>query len=294
MPMLTRATLADELRRLGVPERGLLLVHSSFRALGPVDGGPEAVVGALLDAMGPAGTVMAPTFTTNLIDPYTWPVPPEERERARILADIPYFDPTTSRPHKMGIIAEALWRTPGTLRSAHPVTSWAARGTLAEALLKDQPLDDPEGRDGPVGRAWQRDAWVLLLGVEHDADTTVHLAESLLEMPHLEILPDRYPSRDARGARVWLPVRKTTKCSDGFLGLGPHLDTAGVVRRGPTGACQSQLVRSRDVVRVAANLLRRQPTALLCADPDCVHCPASRRVLAAWRAPTGTPEAPPA
>ncbi len=285
MASSTRASLATQLRALGVTPGALLVVHSSFRALGPVEGGPAAVVGALLDAVGPAGTVMAPTFTTDLIDPYTWPEPPAEEERARLLAAIPYFDPATSRPFKMGVIAETLWRTPGARRSLHPVTSWTAHGPLTEALLGDQPLDDPEGRDGPVGRAWQRDAQVLLLGVEHDANTTVHLAESLLDMPHLEILPDRYPARDERGERVFRPVRKTTKCSDGFLKLTPVVDAAGIARRGQTGECVSQLMRSQDLVRVATQLFRRDPTALLCDDPECVHCPASRRTLAAWTPP---------
>jgi aminoglycoside 3-N-acetyltransferase len=201
------------------------------------------------------------------------------------MAAMPLFDPAASEPHKMGVIAKAVWRAPGARRSVHPVTSWAAVGALADELTRDQPLDDPEGLDGPVGRVYQRDGLVLLVGVEHDADTTIHLAESLLDLPHLYELPDRFLVQDANGVRSWRPVAKTTKCSDGFLAVEPHMTAAGVARRGRVGEAPSELLRSRDVVRVTVRLLEREPTALLCADPECVHCPASRKVLTAWRPP---------
>jgi aminoglycoside N3'-acetyltransferase len=125
----------------------------------------------------------------------------------------------------------------------------------------------------------------MLLGCGHDGDTTIHLAECLLEMPHLLVLPDRYPARGADGEREWRPVRKTTKCSDGFGKIEPHLERRGVIQRGRVGAVDVQVIRSRDIVRVAVDLLCRTPAALLCDDPECIHCPTSRRVLDGWSAP---------
>lgn len=255
-------------------------MHSGFRALGSVDGGPAAVVAALREAA-PGATIAAPTFTTDRIDPYTWPTPPSGEERARLLREIPPFDPQTSPPHKMGAVAAALWRAPGALRSRHPVTSWAAVGPGAEALLRDHDLDDPEGEGGPVGRAWHADGRVLLLGVDHDANTTIHLAESLLDMPHLRELPDRWPV-GAGPEREWRPIAKTTKCSDGFVAAGPHL--ASAARVGRVGEARALLLPSREIVRRMAALLASAPTALLCGDPECVHCPTSARVLASWSA----------
>jgi aminoglycoside 3-N-acetyltransferase len=275
--------LTADLQRLGVKAGGLLVVHSGYRSIGGVEGGPAGVVAALRSAVGDEGTVMAPAFTTDLIDPSTWPVPPGREERARILADMPYYDPHVSVPFKMGAVPVALWRTSGTLRSAHPVTSWAVLGGRAEELTVDHPFEDPEGVDGPVGRAWRADAQVLLLGCGHDANTTIHLAESLLDMPHLRTLPDRCPVRAESGEREWRPVTKTTKCSDGFTKIEPHLERAGVIRRGQVGSAEAQLLRSRDIVRGATELLAREPAALLCDDPECVHCPTSREALRTWR-----------
>lgn len=280
--MHDHASLLADLAPL--PLRGrIVLVHSGYKALGAVRGGPEAVVAALIDAVGPDGTLMAPAFTTDLVDPATWPTPPTAERRDELLRTIPPFDPTSSAPYKMGAVAAALWRTPGAVRSHHPVTSWVALGRDAHALTAEHPLDDPEGPESPIGRAWKRDAVVLLAGVDHDANTTIHLAESLLDMPHLRELPDRYVTVEPDGTRVWRPIAKTTKCSDGFVRIGPHLDPA--TTWGRLGDAAVRGIRSADVVRIARALLVREPTALLCDDPTCVHCPTSARVLAAWRPP---------
>ena len=283
--MHTEHSLVADLQRLGLPRGGVVMAHSGYRPFGPVAGGPEAAARALVRAVGDDGTLLVPTFTTNLVDPYTWPVPPPPAERDRLMAEMPVFDPERSPPHHMGAITAALWRLPGARRSFHPVTSWAALGPRARELTVDHPREDPEGIDGPVGRACRADGWVLLLGVLHDANTTVHLAESLLEMPHLEALPDRYLVVTPEGRREWRPVAKTTKCSDGFVKLEAHLERAGTIRRGLVGDAPTQLLRARDVVRVVAELMTRDPTALLCDDPECVHCPTSRALLRAWTPP---------
>jgi aminoglycoside 3-N-acetyltransferase len=287
--MHTAQSLSADLARLGVPSGTILVLHSGYRPLGPIEGGPAAVVSAVRTVAGEHGTVLAPAFTTQLIDPATWPTPPSPEERERLMAAMPLFDPAHSPPYKMGAIATALWQTPGAMRSNHPVTSWAAIGPAAPALTHDHPLDDPEGLEGPVGRAYRADAWILLLGVGHDANTTIHLGESMLDMPHLYALPDRYPVALPDGSRQWRTVAKTTKCSDGFVRLEPHLQSAGVIRRGKVGDADVQLLRSRDVVRTVVTLLSREPAALLCDDPECVHCPTSRALLRDWH-PTAPPE----
>jgi len=280
----TEDSLVQDLQRI-VPPGGVLVVHSGYRSLGPVEGGPAAVARALVRSVGPQGTVLVPAFTTDLIDPYTWPEPPSEEERARLLETIPCFDPQRSPPHKMGAIVTALWKLPGAVRSQHPVTSWIALGPRAVELTADHPLADPEGRNGPVGLAWQADARILLLGVDHAANTPLHLAESLLDMPHLRALPDRYPAEGPDGRREWRPVEKTTKCSDGFVKVEPHLERAGAITRATVGDAPVQLLRSRDVVRVACELFAHDPCALLCPDPTCVHCPTSRGLLRGWKPP---------
>jgi aminoglycoside 3-N-acetyltransferase len=78
----------------------------------------------------------------------------------------------------MGIVADTFWRLPGVLRSDSP-HAFAARGAHAAAIAKEHPVDVPHGPDSPVGRVHDLGGDVLLLGVGHDSNTTIHLAENL-------------------------------------------------------------------------------------------------------------------
>jgi aminoglycoside 3-N-acetyltransferase len=98
-PPLTRAEVADQLRRLGVREGGVLLVHTSFRAVRPVEGGPLGLIGALRDALGATGTLVMPSWSGH-----------DDRP----------FDPTTSPASPdLGVVADAFWRLPGMRRTLH-------------------------------------------------------------------------------------------------------------------------------------------------------------------------------
>src|SRR2546423_14135148 len=100
---MTRDGLAGALRTLGVRAGAVLLVHTSFRAVRPVDGGPLALIGALRDALGPAGTLVMPTMTDG---------------------ESPY-DPRTTPTSQMGITAELFWRHPAGVGTGPPGGSFA-------------------------------------------------------------------------------------------------------------------------------------------------------------------------
>ena len=103
-PLVTRDTLAGQLRELGVRRGEILLVHSSLKALGWVCGGPVAVVQALLDTLGPDGTLVVPTQTGDLSDPAVWsnpPVPEDWWETIR--ATMPAYDPLVTPSRGVGV-----------------------------------------------------------------------------------------------------------------------------------------------------------------------------------------------
>ena len=151
MSAMASDTIERQLRDLGVRQGGVLLVHTSFRAVGPVEGGPLGLVRALRGALGPAGTLVMPTMTDGAT----------------------VFDPRSTPTHEMGITAELFWRQPGVLRSDHPGGSFAAEGRLGARIVAPQPLSPPHGPDSPVGRVHDLDGQVLLLGVAHSESTTV-------------------------------------------------------------------------------------------------------------------------
>ncbi|MFY1698589.1 aminoglycoside N(3)-acetyltransferase [Solwaraspora sp. WMMA2101] len=254
----TRAALADDLTALGVRRGSVLIVHSSLKALGWVCGGPVAVVQALLDALGPDGTLVVPTHTPDNTDPACWRNPPvPESWWPVIRTHTPGFDPAVTPSRWMGAIAETTRTWPGARRSDHPQVSFAAVGPLAEAVVAGHQLDDMLGEHSPVGAVYRLDGDVLLLGVGHQSNTSLHLAEYRL--------PD--PPRKQEGSAVRTPTgRAWTHWQDvaidesDFDQLGAAFETVSGAAIGKVGAAESRLTRQRPLVDFAVNWLATHRT----------------------------------
>lgn len=154
MSVATQAILTTDLRALGLAEGQVLIVHSSLKSLGYVLGGAQAVVGALIAALGPTGTLVMPAFTPQVSDPRRWkdrPFPEDEIERVRTA--LPGFDIDTT-PTSMGAIAETFRRWPGSIRSDHPQVSVCARGPLASKIVAPHQLAWAQGPGSPFERLY--------------------------------------------------------------------------------------------------------------------------------------------
>jgi aminoglycoside N3'-acetyltransferase len=253
-----REEVAAQLRALGVEEGGTLLVHTSFRAVRPVEGGPRGLIEAIRDALGPRGTLVMPSWTGD---------------------DAVPFDPrTTPASADLGVVADTFWRLPGVVRSDHPF-ALAAAGLLAERVTADPLPLPPHTPESPVGRVHELDGQVLLLGVGHDADTTLHLAELLADVPyrvpkHVTVL------RDGRPARV--EYGENDHCCERFALADGWLRARGLQREGRVGHALARLARSRDVVEVALERLAGDPLVFLHpADAGCDDCDEARASAAA-------------
>jgi aminoglycoside 3-N-acetyltransferase len=241
--------LKGQLRALGVREGGILLVHTSFRAVGPVEGGPLGLVDALGAALGPEGTLVMPAMSDG---------------------EHP-FDPQTTPSSGMGITAELFRTQPGVVRSTHPGGSFSARGPLAERICAPQPLEPPHGKDSPPGRVHELGGQVLLLGVAHDASTTLHVAESIARVPY----SIAHPCVLATGERVL--IRESDHCCRNFNLVDGWLRERGLVREGRVGNATAKLADARDIVAVALPRLERDPLVFLCApERRCEECDAAR------------------
>ena len=250
---MKRAELAEQLRRLGVDSSGVLLVHASFRAVRPAEGGPAGVVDALRRAVGSEGTLVMPSWTGN---------------------DDDVFDPmSTAASPDLGVVADTFWRQPGVLRSGHPF-AFAAAGLHAGAIVHGPIPIPPHAPGSPVGRVYELDGQVLLLGVGHDANTTLHLAEILAGVPYR--LP-KHCTVLREGQAVRLDYEENDHCCARFALADDWLRARGLQREGRVGQAHARLVRAREVVAVALEYLRRDPLVLLHpADARCAECDEAR------------------
>jgi aminoglycoside 3-N-acetyltransferase len=256
-PPPTRRSLGRQLTELGVRPGSVLLVHSSVKAIGWVVGGALAVVQALLDALGPDGTLVVPTHTPENSDPAGWSNPPVPQSWWPVIREhMPGFDPAVTPSRWMGTVPELVRRWPGALRSDHPQVSFAAIGPAAVSIVGGHAVDDMLGESSPVGRIYAADGDVLLLGAGHGSNSSLHLAEYRL--------PE--PIRGRQGAAVldpatgegrWLWWDDVAVDEGDFLALGDALDATGRVRIGPVGAAVGRLMRQRDAVDFAIDWMRQ-------------------------------------
>jgi aminoglycoside 3-N-acetyltransferase len=236
---LGRDEVVDQLRALGVEEGGVLLVHTSFRAVRPVAGGPRGLIEALRAALGPGGTLVMPSWTGQ--------------------DDVPFDPAATDASEDLGVVADTFWRMPGVARSDHPF-AFAATGPRAAEIVADPLRLPPHVPASPVGRVHDLDGQVLLLGVNHDADTTLHLAELLAGVPyrqrkHITVLRDGHPVRVEYG--------ENDHCGERFTLADGWLRERGLQSEGLVGHARARLFRARDVVRVTREHLAGDPLLFL-------------------------------
>ena len=177
------------------------MVHCRMSALGHVVGGAETLVRALLDALGPGGTLVAYTGWQD--------APPDDinaldgEEKRAYLEEQPVYDPRVAlsrRDH--GRVPELLRTWPGALHSGHPEAGVAAVGVLAGEIIASHPRDDAYGAGTPYARLVELGGQVAMLGAPLDTVTLVHHAEAIAEVPDKRRVAYRYPVFEG-GERVW-------------------------------------------------------------------------------------------
>jgi len=175
---VTPDRITADLRALGVEAGDVLLVHSSLSVVGWVPGGAHGVVEGLRDAVGPDGTLVVPTHSTQLMDPASFSNPPvPESWYEPIRATKPAYRPDVTPTRGMGAIPECLRDYGDAVRSDHPHYSFAALGADAEAITATHRLETGLGEASPLGAVYERGGSVLVLGCDPGRNTSLHLAE---------------------------------------------------------------------------------------------------------------------
>lgn len=247
--LATILTLAADFLALGVQEEMVLVVHASMNALGAeVNGGAAAVILALEQVLGDEGTLVMPTHTGDMSDPARWenpPVPAEWWDEMR--RTMPPFDVDLTPTYYMGVIAETFRKQAGVIRSNHPNVSFAAWGKHARQITAPHPLFPFFGANSPLGRAYALDGWVLLLGVRHNRNSSLHLAEQQANIPP-KLIPYGAPIL-VNGERQWVTWEDIDWDDSDFEALAADFAReTGLQREGKVANADALLVPLRPLI----------------------------------------------
>ena len=231
---VTKADILLGLKSLGIKPGDRVMVHSSLSSLGYVKDGADAVVDALLEAVGPEGTIMMPSFNHG-------------REEI--------FDIKKS-PSYSGLITETLRKRAGTSRSLHPTHPYIACGRDAARLVQGHENGLTFGRNSPLGKLALEGGYVLLLGVTHRSNTTRHIGETLAKAPCIGYRKRIYKMRAPDGtiikgrSMLW----RSAPCPITGDMLEENLRRKGALREGHIGESKLQLMLAENIVQMMLKL----------------------------------------
>lgn len=160
-----KTSISADLETLNIPRDATVLVHSSFKSLGGVDGGPLTVIEALSSYFEP-GLLVMPT--------HTW---------AKVNGDAPVFD-VENTSSNVGILGEMFRKQPGVIRTLHPTHSLAVKGKGAQEFASgEENSGTPTTREGCYGKLYDANGYVIFLGVPLTKNTIIHGAEEWADIP---------------------------------------------------------------------------------------------------------------
>ena len=247
-----RSRLVKELNALGLEPGMTVIVHTALSKVGWVPGGAQGVIAALFDVLGSAGTLVMPAHSGNFSDPANWQAPAVPKNWwATVRDEMPAYDPQVTPTRNMGAVAESFRSYPGVLRSAHPQVSFTALGPNAKQILAEHPPGCMFGERSPLARLYELEAQVLLLGVEHGNNTSIHLGEDRAEFPGKKYHTEGSPMM-VDGERRWVSFEDLQVSDDDFSQLGEDFarDTS-FERRGPIGWGEGRIMPIRAIVDYA-------------------------------------------
>lgn len=245
--MYTKQNLLNDIRQFGINPKGTLLIHSSMKAIGEVEGGADTVLDAWCEYM-KDGLLIFPT--------HTW---------AQINGRYSVFD-VRREPACVGILPNLFRQRPGVMRSLHPTHSVAALGTdAADYLQGEETRTTPCPRDGCWGKLYDRNASILFLGCSLRSNTFIHGVEEWNRIPdridentqHLEILDQNGHSFAVEMHRHH--CSRSSDPSEHYDKLQKPFEKHGAISYGKFGDAPCILGNAVKMVDLTSCLLQKNP-----------------------------------
>ena len=245
--MIDFKKLVSEFKRIGLRNGDVLLVHSSFKAFGGVEGGPQAVVEALLSVLGEEGTLIVPRFNFDF-STYgtTWDV--------------------RSTPSHMGIISEFVRKDPRSKKVFHPIYPFSIIGKHANELVKHR-YKSGYGKDSIFNQLRVLDAKIIQIDKVYKSTTLIHHVEEMMKVGYKYYKDFRGYVIDENGKKYKdtfkLYVRDWEKgyVTD-VLPIGKILEQEGVMKIDKIGDARIWYMKAEDVYRCTENAIKKNPHVL--------------------------------
>lgn len=259
---VTKNDIIEGLNRLGISAGMGLMVHSSLKSFGGVEGGAGTVIEALMEVLTDKGTLMMPSF--NHGEPF-------------LNGGAGYYSPKDT-PTINGIIPDTFWRMSGVYRSMNPTHAFAAWGMNAKRYLEYHHHTLTMGPKSPLGLLCEDGGWCLLIGVDYNRNTMHHVVEMSLSAPCLGqrseaytvILPD---GRKVEG-RTW--GWRDGDCPFTDMGLyGRIMRERGLERVTFVGNSKLTFFNMKDCFNVIAEILSNGMDGF----PPCSLCQIRPRIV---------------
>jgi aminoglycoside 3-N-acetyltransferase len=197
------------------------------------------------------------TNSSNNTDPDEWQHPPVPEEWWQTIRDhTPAYNPLTSPTRGLGVVPELFRTWPGAVRSAHPAYSLTALGSQAGYLVAGHALTERTGNRSPLGKLYEVDGHVLLLGVDHGNNTSLHLAEFRADYPGKRNLRTG-SAMLVNGRRQWVAYEVLEGNSDDFREIGDAFDKAHNIPVQEINEAQVRFFRQRPAVDYAIEWMEK-------------------------------------
>ena len=260
--MLTYRNLVCELRKLDMGRSQPVIAHASLSTFGKIQGGAQTLMGALTTVY---DSLIMPTFTyKTMLTPEVGPpnngITYGGGQDANRMAE--FFRPDMPADKVMGVVAETLRQHPQSRRSSHPIYSFA--GINADQAIDAQTSDEPFA---PIRVLTEAGGWVLLLGTNHNVNTSIHYAEKLAG--RRQFIRWALTPQGVKECSGW------PGCSAGFEQISPRLVES--TRKVQIGHAKVRAIPLTDLVFAVKEAIAEDPLALLCERKDCERCNAVRR-----------------
>ena len=246
--MYTKNELKKQLGELGIDPYGTLKVHISYKSLGEIKGRADAVLDAFIEYMEP-GLLVLPS--------HTWDNVGDENPVMDVL-----YTPTC-----VGILTELFRHRPGVIRSMHPTHAVAALGKDAALFVAgEEKMKTPCGVGGTHYKLWERNAQILLIGINFSRSTYIHGIEEWegAEGSIAKETTDMYVINH-EGQRLYTPQNRhdAPLGSETFVKLETPALIQGVLKFGRFGDAETRLTNAAPLRAMAGEFLKKDPRYLL-------------------------------